>query len=125
MGLRVVTGSRYRGGFIGDPVTEKSWLNEKVKGWTNSVEVLIGVARRYPQTTYACLQKSLHQEWDFSSASPKASGGDFHPVKEALQKYSPLALFWGATAKVPARGVTQLSVNQAGLEITNPTLYAS
>ena len=31
-------------------------------------------------------------------------------------------LFWGATSKVLAQGVTQLPVKQVGLAITNPNL---
>ena len=32
MGLQVVTGSRYLGGFIGDEEAEKRWLSGKVEG---------------------------------------------------------------------------------------------
>ena len=38
---------------------------EKVTGWIDLVDVLAGVARRYPQTSYAGLKISLQQEWDF------------------------------------------------------------
>ena len=59
MGVREVTGRRYLCGFVGDPVTEKAWLDEKVKGWTNAMEVLSTVVRQHPQTAYAGLQKFL------------------------------------------------------------------
>ena len=32
MGVSVVTGNCYLRGFIGDPVTEKAWLDENIKG---------------------------------------------------------------------------------------------
>ena len=51
----MVNGSSYLGGFIGEPLTEKSWLDENFKGWTDSVEVLAGVAHQHPQTAYADL----------------------------------------------------------------------
>ena len=59
MDTQVVTGSRYLGVFIGEHDSEKSWLEEKVEGWTHALEVFAGVARRYPQTAYAILKKFL------------------------------------------------------------------
>ena len=47
MGVRVVSGICYLGGFIGDPVSEDAWLDEKLKGWRELVEVLEGVALRH------------------------------------------------------------------------------
>ena len=38
--MKVVTGNRYLGGFIGDQGAEVMWLEEKVDGWTASVHTL-------------------------------------------------------------------------------------
>ena len=57
MGIKVVTGSRYLGGFVGEREAEAIWINEKVDGWAESVRTLAGVARKHPQSTYAGLQK--------------------------------------------------------------------
>ena len=59
MGVKVVTGSRYLGGFVGERETEGQWMQEKVEGWAESVRTLAGVARKHPQSAYAGLQKSL------------------------------------------------------------------
>ena len=48
MGVRVVTGICYLRIFIGEKESEKSWLAENLEGWTHSVEVMAGVARRHP-----------------------------------------------------------------------------
>ena len=53
--MRVVTGIRYLGRFIGDPESKKAWIYKRVTGWTDLVEVLEGVARRHQQTAYAGL----------------------------------------------------------------------
>ena len=37
LGIKVVTGQRYLGGYIGDKEAEERWLAEKIKGWTESV----------------------------------------------------------------------------------------
>ena len=50
MGFRMVTRRRYIGGFIVDPVLDKAWMYEKLKGWTGLVEVLSRVELQHPQT---------------------------------------------------------------------------
>ena len=65
MGIKVVTGSRYLGGYIGEREAEAKWVQGKVEGWADSVRTLSGVARKHPQSAYTGLQKSLQQEWAF------------------------------------------------------------
>ena len=48
MGIQVVTGSIYLGGFVGEREAEAIWINEKVDGWAESVRTLAGVARKHP-----------------------------------------------------------------------------
>ena len=55
VGLRLVTGSRYFRGFIGDPVSEKELINKKVKRQTDLVEVLDRVAYQHSHKSYAGL----------------------------------------------------------------------
>ena len=62
MGIKVVTGKIYPGGFIGESKAEKRWLVGKVTGWADSVETLAGVSCKHPKSAYAGLQKSLEQE---------------------------------------------------------------
>ena len=65
LGIRVVTRHRYLGGYIRDREAERSWMKEKIQGWTESVNILAGVAPNHPQSAYAGLQKYLQKEWDF------------------------------------------------------------
>ena len=44
MGIKVVTGHRYLGGYIRDKEAEGRWLAAKIKEWTESVEILVGVS---------------------------------------------------------------------------------
>ena len=53
MGIQVVTGSRYLGGFVGEWETEGQWVQTKVAGWAESVRKLAGVARKHLQSAYA------------------------------------------------------------------------
>ena len=59
LGIKLVMGRRYLEGYIGDKEAEGMWLVEKIKGWTESVEILAGVYYKHPQSAYAVLQKSL------------------------------------------------------------------
>ena len=45
--MKVVTGSRYLGGFISDREAEDKWLVEKVQVWAELVKTLSGVARNH------------------------------------------------------------------------------
>ena len=62
MGLHIVTGRRYIGGFIGYGAADKSCLAGKFEGWAESVGTLAGLARMHPYFAYAGLQKSLQHE---------------------------------------------------------------
>ena len=57
--IRVVTGHRYLGGYIGDAEAERGWLQDKVQGWMESVKILSRVAHKHLQSAYAGLKKSL------------------------------------------------------------------
>ena len=56
MGMSVVTGSFFLGGFVGDRDEETMWLYEKVQGWAELVRTLLGVAYKHPQLSYDGLQ---------------------------------------------------------------------
>ena len=44
LGIRVVTGYHYLGEYIGEREAEGSWVEAKIKGWTESVAILAGVS---------------------------------------------------------------------------------
>ena len=94
----------------------------KVAGWTESVETLAGVSRKHPQSAYARLQKSLHQEWAFVYRVTPGIGNNFGPVEKALWETLLPVLFEGLGEGSPEQGVTHLSVKQAGLALPEPTL---
>ena len=95
LGIRVVTGHRYFGGFNGDADAERDWLQEKMQGWLESVKVLAGVSHKHPQSAYAGLQKSLQQDWAFVQRVTPGVGDTFGPVEEALREIFVPALFEG------------------------------
>ena len=124
LGIWVVTGHRYLGGFMVDVSAEKEWSGKKLEGWTESIATLAGVALKHPQSVYAGLKKSLQQEWDFLQRVTPGVGAAFGPVEEALQEVFLLDLSQGLTEGLPMRENTCLPVKQAGLAIPDPVLTA-
>jgi hypothetical protein len=60
--FKVMTGSCYLGGFIGDKAEQQEWVEDKAQTWADRVLELSKVAGRHPQAPHARLQKSLQQE---------------------------------------------------------------
>ena len=59
-------GTRYLGGFIGLANRRAEWLRPQIEEWTEGVRRLARVARRFPQTAFAGLSKSLQAEWQYA-----------------------------------------------------------
>ena len=113
MGLKMVTGIRYLGGFIEGSEVEKSWLARKVAGWAESVETIAGVSRNHLQSAYSGLQRSVQQEWAFMQRVTPGIGSTFCLLEKALQETLFLALFEGLGEGATDRGVTCLPVKKA------------
>ena len=121
MGIKVVTGRRYLGGFIGKQETEARRIQEKVEGWAESVRTMAGVARKHPQSAYAGLQKSLQQEWEFMQRVTPGIGDAFGPVEEEIATAFLSALIEEVGDGVPGRAITRLPLKQAGMTLPDPT----
>jgi hypothetical protein len=52
-------GSRYLGGWIGDPNDKDVWLDELKEKWMAWIDVLVLAAKIYPQSAYTGLNKLL------------------------------------------------------------------
>ena len=112
--MKILTGSRYLGGFVGEREAERCWVQTKVEGWAVLVKTLAEVARKHPQSAYAGLQKSLQQEWAFVQRVNPGIGNAFRPVVEEIAKAFLPALFEGVGDGAPGRDITRLPVKQAG-----------
>ena len=120
MGLKVVTGSFYLDGFVGNREAEINWLDRKVYRWVELVQTLSVVAHKHPQSDYAGLQKSLQQEWTFVQRVIPDIWGTFRPVKTPLQYALLLTLFQGVGEGTTEQGVTHLPVKEAGMTLPYP-----
>ena len=88
------------------------------------MNILAGVAQKHPQSAYAGLQKSLHQEWAFVQRVTPGVGDAFFPVEVELKEIFVPELFQGLWEGVPEQGVIRLPVKQAGLALPDPSQTA-
>ena len=63
LGIKVVNGYRFLGGFIGDHESTKQFLDNKITGWVNNLLKLSIAAESQPQAAFAALSKSMQFEW--------------------------------------------------------------
>ena len=59
LGVTVVTGHRFLGGFIGDQEGNDEYVKQKVQKWVQYVENLTKAAESQPQAAHAALTKCL------------------------------------------------------------------
>jgi hypothetical protein len=59
-------GARYLGSFLGATSTRDEWLDEKLATWIAAVRTLAKLAKRYPQTAYTGMSRSLQMEWQYT-----------------------------------------------------------
>ena len=63
--FKYTNGHRYLGTFIGTPEARKQWLEPQIEQWAGRVRKLARIARKYPQSAFAGMTKSLQSEWQF------------------------------------------------------------
>jgi hypothetical protein len=84
LGLKVVRGSRYLGGFLGEASAQHTWVVKQTEKWADAAGELSMVAARYPQAAYAGLTWSLQQEWQFLQCVTNGLSLEFTEIEQAL-----------------------------------------
>ena len=84
MPFSIKHGSRYLGGFLGDKNLEKTWIEDKVEAWEESVEALSSVSSLSPQCAFAGLQNAMQCEWAFLQRVVPGISGFFEGVEIAV-----------------------------------------
>ena len=63
LGVKVVTGNKFLGGFVDNLSDQNSYVTFKVQKWEGHIKVLTSVATAQPQLAYAAFTKYLQHEW--------------------------------------------------------------
>jgi hypothetical protein len=119
-------GHRYIGGYVGSDESMRQWLAPQIQQWVEGVRALAGVARRFPQTAYAGLARSLQTEWTYLQRVIPGIDGAFGPIEDVItREFIPALLGEDAAGLIPARDLLALSVRFAGLGIPDPVQSAA
>ena len=130
LGLKVKTGHRYLGGFIGDSDSEARHISSQVLAWTEAVKQLATVAADYPQAAYSGMQRSLQQEWQFMQRVSSLATNDpntYSPLENAIRNTFVKELlqaptFWASDEnRELTKGLSKLPIRTGGLALPDPT----
>ena len=84
IGVKVVSGNRFLGGYVGDENGYIEFIEKKVKLWVSCVNSLATAARSQPQAAFASLLKSLQCEWLFLMRVCPDCSSMFEPLRDAI-----------------------------------------
>ena len=122
--FKFADGTRYIGSFIDTDDSMQAWLAPKIDDWVHGVKIFSKVAKRFPQTAYAGLSKSLQSEWTYLQRVVPDIAEAFAPIEDAIATEFLPALFGNANG-VPERKLLALPVRFAGLGVPNPVSSAT
>ena len=80
LGIQIVCGQRYLGGFLGDSVGRATFVEKKVERWVSAVGCLAEISVTQPQAAFAALTKSLQCEWRYLQCVVPDCGALFVPL---------------------------------------------
>ena len=113
-------GTRYLGSHIGAECVMRSWLEPKIQKWVEAIKVMGHAAKRYPQTAYAGMTRSLMCEWQYLQRVLPGVSDAFEPIEEVLRCRFIPQLLGQATVSDRLRERLKQPVKNGGLGIPNP-----
>ena len=121
LGVKIVRGHRFLGGFIGEEEDVHAFVLEKVKTWTSGVGVLAEAAELYPQAAFAALSKSLQFQWSYMQRVVPNCESRLEILRNALNDIFWPALFQG-TVSDSEKKLFSLPARHGGLGIQDPPM---
>jgi hypothetical protein len=123
LGIQVVTGQRFLGGFLGNDTGKQAYMEKKVQTWCAHVEKLSIAAKDQPQAAFSALTKSLQCEWSYCQRVVADSAAFFQPLEIALKEKFLPAIFDGEVSESD-RTLFSLPARLGGIGVRNPVLSA-
>ena len=123
-GVKVVSGSRFLGGYIRDDHGHKEYVKMKVQSWVDSVYCLSDAAKQQPQAVYAALVKSIQCEWAFLQRVVANSSELFLALKDTIRE-----VFWpssfGSVVFNSEADLFALPTRMSGMGVCDPVQISS
>ena len=123
LGIKIMSGGRFLGGFIGKPSLVANFVSDKVQLWSRCVQRLSDVATSQPQAAHAALARSLQTEWCHLQRVISDSANFFTPLQDALNDVFYPILFGGSVSEHEVR-LFGFPARFGGLGISDPVKSA-
>ena len=117
-GVKIRSGERYLGSFVGDEEEKVSWVKEKMMEWEEGVKHIGVVAKHQPQCAYAGFQRALQQEWHFIQRNIDMDGSHCEGLEKAIDEDLLTQFF---DTEIPNQDLLSIGVKQGGLGIPRPS----
>ena len=124
-GLKNVTGKRYLGGFIGDEITMKKFVHEKIKNWQTKIQFLSTPANFCPHESFSVFTKSVQAEWNFLMRVVPGCDEFLKPLEDSIKNQFISTVTNIYTVSNPQSTLSSLSAKIGGLGIPDPLVKAS
>ena len=124
LGVRIVTGHRFLGGYIGDPAMRDDYVLQKVQQWCKYVRTFAAIASSQPQAAFVAVTKSLQFEWTFLLRVIPGCGPLMTELENCFALYFLPALF-GVEVSAAERRLFALPLRYGGLGVSNPVIMAN
>ena len=122
LGVQVVTGHRFLGGFIESRSEKDEYVMSKVRRWVGHLDVLAEAALTQPQLAYAALSRSLQHEWTFLLRIVPRCGQLFQEIELSLFSRFLPAMF-GVEVSAVERRLFALPLRLGSLGICKPVSW--
>ena len=125
-GLKVCTGTRYIGGFIGDEESKRDWLQDRKSKWENNICTISKTAGKYPQESNLAVVRAIQSERIFLQRVTKNTRYSFAGVEKLLRETFLSCLFFRKSISLPpiVGTLSTILVKKAGLGLQNPVTSA-
>ena len=123
LGIRVVSGGRFLGGYIGESGLTADFVSEKAQLWSRCMQHLSDVAISQLQAAHAALARSLQFEWCHLQRVLPDCATLFTPLQVTLYTQFYPALFDGPVSEYEVR-LFALPARFGGLGISDPVELA-
>ena len=125
-GIQITTqGRRYLGAAIGSADFVQSFVNDKVKEWSDKLSRLSEIGLTQPHAAYSALTHGLLGRWTFLSRTLPGISELLSPLEKSICSHLLPALFGKCTFSDTERQLISLPSRLGGLGIINPCLSSA
>jgi hypothetical protein len=121
--VKVVTGTRFLGGFVGEETERRQYVEKKVKGWVALTTKLADVAELQPQAAHTAYRLSLSAQWSYMLRVVPRARMELKPLEEVIAtKFLPALMGGHVTER--ERAVFSLPARMGGMGVRDPSTEA-